>query len=185
MKYITMCALMFSCIPTFSIEIKNIKIAETLSIQGKALVLNGAGLRKKSIIDLYVASMYTTSKKTDTSKIINDPKEIVLKLNILSSFVGAKQLNKAILEGFKANHTDEELQILRDEIQKLQNAFSKQKITTGTVIEFIFMDSKISIRQDDSEIVTFDNQAFKKGLLSIWIGNNAVDANLKKSLLSL
>lgn len=185
MKYICTLIFLLTSISSFTLEIKGINIPETLSSQGKSLILNGAGLRQKSIINLYVASLYTTSKISNAVNLINDRKEIVLRLDILSSFVGAKQLNQAILDGFKANHSSEELLSINDDIEKLQHIFSKQKIKSGTQIEFIFLNSKIVIKKDNIEIITFNNEKFKKGLLSIWLGKNPVDANLKNSLLSL
>ncbi|MDQ3582112.1 MAG: chalcone isomerase family protein, partial [Pseudomonadota bacterium] len=48
--------------PAGAVEIEGVKLADTATVAGRDLVLNGAGLRKRLLFDVYVASLYLPAK---------------------------------------------------------------------------------------------------------------------------
>ena len=59
-------ALIYS-LPAAALEIEGIEVAETISSADNktTLLLNGAGLREKFYIDVYVGALYLPAKTTD------------------------------------------------------------------------------------------------------------------------
>ncbi|MGL4394621.1 MAG: chalcone isomerase family protein [Brevinema sp.] len=184
MKFLSLLIILFSASTVSALEIKGVNVSDSISVQGKSLSLIGAGLRKKSIVDLYVASLYSASKQSSDIAVIDNVDPMLLKLHIVSGLVGAKQLNQAIIDGFKANHSKEELEQINSEIEKLKTTFSTQKISTDSIVDFAFSDENVNISLNGKELVSFKSREFKKALLRIWLGTKPVDANLKTSLLS-
>jgi hypothetical protein len=67
------------------ITISDVTMPKNVTIKGTTLSLNGAGLREKLWIDLYVAGLYIKTKTTNANTIINanEPISIKLKLYLL------------------------------------------------------------------------------------------------------
>ena len=77
--------LIFSLLMTsnvFALKMADKELKDSLTMQGKELVLNGAGIRKATIfnVKVYVAGLYTKSKSNDPKKILDstDPKYIIM-----------------------------------------------------------------------------------------------------------
>ena len=65
--------LMVSVAPAFGKKIAGVDVPQSATIENKVLVLNGAGIRKKLFIKVYVGSLYLTVKQTAVGKILADP----------------------------------------------------------------------------------------------------------------
>ena len=56
--------------PAVGAELNGVTLPDTISVNGKTLVLNGLGLRKKAFIKVYVAGLYLPHKIKGTKAII-------------------------------------------------------------------------------------------------------------------
>ena len=78
MKNIKTLSILFICLITTSIfaqkTVSGVTLPELKTIQGERLLLNGAGLREKLWIDLYVGGLYLATKTSDANEIINAPR---------------------------------------------------------------------------------------------------------------
>lgn len=66
------CVLCFSTIvsPCSSREVHGVTFPDTQTIQGTECNLNGVGVRKKLIINIYLGAFYTAKPSNDASEII-------------------------------------------------------------------------------------------------------------------
>ncbi|MEH6569058.1 MAG: chalcone isomerase family protein [Halioglobus sp.] len=72
-------------------------LPDTLNAAGSPLQLNGAGVRKKIWVSIYVGGLYLTAKSSDSEYIIAADQPMALKLHIVSGLVSGE----AMEEGFE------------------------------------------------------------------------------------
>jgi len=83
-------------------EAAGVKIPDTVTVEGKTLKLNGAGLRKKVVFKVYVAGLYLETASKDSAAVISSDQFKSMRLWILRSLKGS-QITEAIVEGFEKN----------------------------------------------------------------------------------
>ncbi|MCX7830579.1 MAG: chalcone isomerase family protein, partial [Acidobacteria bacterium] len=98
----------FLCISAFAIEIEGINFSDTIQIEGKTFVLNGAGLRIKKVafigVKVYAAGLYLEKKEQNAQKILDEQIAKCLIMKFIYSSVGKDKLVEAFEEGFKNNN---------------------------------------------------------------------------------
>ena len=53
------------------VEVGGLRVPDQLSEGGRALVLNGAGVRTKFVVKVYVAALYATARTSDAAALVN------------------------------------------------------------------------------------------------------------------
>jgi hypothetical protein len=101
------------------------------------LVLNGAGLRDKFMIDLYVGGLYLPKKSSDAAAIINADEAMALRLLIVSSRITSENMTEATLEGFQ-NSLGSKLAAMQPRIDQFMLSF-KEPIKEGDVFEMLYL----------------------------------------------
>ena len=94
-------ALMFIASSANAAKVAGVTLAETLTVADQSLNLNGAGIRKKLFIKLYVGSLYTASGSGAASDIVNADEAMAIRLNMLSDLLTRKKMVDALNDGFK------------------------------------------------------------------------------------
>jgi hypothetical protein len=162
-------------------SISGVELDESLNIAEQALTLNGAGVRSKFFMDLYVGSLYLPSHQSALAEIIAQP-VAVIRLNITSGMITSDKMIDAINEGFDGA-TDGKPEQLKAEIDQFMALFSAE-IKKGD--QFTFVLTK------DQGVVSFKNQqqqgeiageSFRQALIKIWLGDEPAQKSLKKAML--
>jgi len=93
--------LVLSALMLFS-TVAGVKLDDTVSVNGQNLVLNGAGIRKKFFIKVYVGALYLTAKQSDAAAIVaaDAPRRMVM--HFVYS-VGKDKIAEAWEEGLRDN----------------------------------------------------------------------------------
>lgn len=165
-------------------EVAGVKVDDKTTLAAQELVLNGAGVRTRIIVDVYVGALYLTAKKTSAADALalDGPKRF--QMTLLRDLAG-KTMSDALVEGIQNNTTDAEKQIVKaraDEMGALITAIGEGK--KGDVIGLDFVPGT-------GTQVVFNGQArgkpiagddFYRILLRIWLGEKPVDAKLKRAL---
>jgi hypothetical protein len=107
-------SLLIYSLPASAIEIEGVKIPETASAADSktTLVLNGAGLREKFFIDIYVGALYLQAKTPDASAILSDDGPASVHMHFLYSEISKKKITDGWIDGLDANLSSSELQAL-------------------------------------------------------------------------
>ncbi|HEX5312630.1 chalcone isomerase family protein [Aquabacterium sp.] len=168
-----------------AVQVKSAKFEDNLQVAGQNLVLNGAGVRVKIIVDVYAAGLYLPSKVSSEGKALNTAGAKSMQIVLLRELTGEK-FAEAMIDGFKANNSDADIAKFQPKLDQLRNLM----LTFGTVKEgtVIHMTSvpgvglRVSVngQQKGSEISGDD---FYKAMLKIWLGEKPVDSDLKSALL--
>lgn len=79
-RLILAAALALAAVTASAKDVAGAKIEDTVTVNNQKLVLNGAGLRKKFVVKVYVGALYLPSKQTDAASIIaaDTPRRMVM-----------------------------------------------------------------------------------------------------------
>jgi hypothetical protein len=176
----------FASTPALATDVAGIKLESTISLGGKTLKLNGAGVRVKFFAKVYVAGLYLAEEKKSTAEVIAvaGPKRIALTiLRELSS----EQLSQAFLDGIGQNSTKDEKIKIMPQLINFGKGFTKANaVKKGDVITMDWLPSGGTIIQlNGTQLMDpLPGVEFYEALLKIWLGDKPVDSTLKKKLLN-
>ena len=151
-----------------------------LKLDGENLVINGAGLREKYFMDLYVAALYLPKKTEDAKKVIYDDTEMAIHIKIVSSSVTRERFIESVNAGFA---TSKHGNASKEEIKKFVGFFS-EAIEEGDKIYLDYIPGKgVRVTKNGDVKGTIPGLDFKKALFGIWFGTPPVQESLKNEML--
>jgi long-chain acyl-CoA synthetase len=163
-------------------EVGGVKLDDRVSVGGKELVLNGAGVRTRLVFKVYVGSLYVPQKATTPLAVLElAPRRV--QLNLLRDLT-AQQFVDSLTEGLQDNNPPEDLRTLKpqtDELVRIMQAIGQAK--EGSVITLDYVDGATRITQDGATRGTIPGEPFNKALFRIWLGDRPAQADLKKAML--
>ena len=163
-------------------EIAGVAVPESATITNKVLVLNGAGIRKKLFIKVYVGALYLTMKRTTVGEILSDPGAKRIVMSFLYKEVSAEKLVAGWNEGFAGNNSAEGLKGLQERINQFNSLFTT--VRKGDVVRLDYMPEKgTQVWINDTLKGSVPGEDFSKALLKIWLGPKPADAGLKDAML--
>ena len=163
-------------------ECISVTFPEHAEFDGTSLALNGLGLHQATMlkIDAYVAALYVPKATGDANAILDANSPYVLTLQVLRD-VGAKDIIKGWNEGF-AKNAKAQLPALKDRIAMLNGWMADLK--TAQQMTFSFKPGKgVQVKINGAVKGTIEGDDFGKAFLSISLGANSQDRNLKAGLL--
>lgn len=164
-------------------EVAGVRVPEQLSEGGRALVLNGVGVRTKFVVKVYVAALYATAKSSDAAALVNSTEPRRIRLQLLRD-VDSKSLDDALQEGLRDNTPTQELAALKaptDQLSRLMAEIGTAK--EGDVVDLDFDARGVAVSDNGKPRGRIDDLAFARALLRVWLGDNPAQASLKKALL--
>ncbi|MDR3426331.1 chalcone isomerase family protein [Silvimonas sp.] len=177
-------ALALSAADALALEIGGQSVTDHAEVAGQNLQLDGAGMRKKIIFDVYVAALYSANKTTDANAVINGTAPRRMELRMMRG-VSASTMHESFVEGLKANVSEAQLAALKPKIGALEKIFNEVKaVEKGDLITMDFIPgqgTKVSVRGKVYPLIAGDD--FSAAMLSIWLGPKPVQDNLKAALL--
>ena len=164
-------------------EVAGVKVEERISVAGSELVLNGAGLRTKVFVKVYVGALYATQKSTNATALLDStaPRRMTMRL---MRDVDSDALYGALADGLKANNSEAELAALKAQVDQFAAIMKKiGNAKTGDIVAIDFNAGGVAVSFNGEARGQVASAPFAKALLRVWLGDNPVDASLKKALL--
>ena len=163
----------------FALDIAGVKVSPTVTVRQKTLTLNGAGIRKKFFIKVYVGSLYTERRVATPAQLLADPGEKLIRMNFVHK-VGREKIVEAFAEGLANNspavaHSPEAKEFL--------SSFRDDFAVGDTVDIVVSPDGTVSVSHNGKALGTVRSQAFARGVLLIWFGEKPADKGLKEGML--
>lgn len=148
------------------------------------LVLNGTGVRKKYIIDIYVAALYLREKMGSAEQVIADPGEKRIALHLVND-ISTDELLYLFVKAIKENHNEEQLAMLKDKVIDFEVIFHNLgELHKRDVIELDYLpDTGTRVTVNGSLRGLISGGEFYTALLKVWLGEHPVQENLKLKLL--
>jgi hypothetical protein len=178
--------LLFCTTLTSAAELAGVFVDDTVKTEaGRQLVLNGAGLREKFWVDVYVGSLFLEKKSSDLAEILSSPGPWRVQLNFIYKEVAQEKLLEGWREGFNKNQSEESLRKLQERIDQF-NGFFDSSAVAGDRYRFEYDPaSGTRVSKNDSLLGVIPGNDFSNALLEIWLGNYPADKGLKKGMLGL
>jgi hypothetical protein len=166
------------------VVIEGIAFQPTAQVGGQVLELNGAGLRTRAFFKVYAAGLYVPQKSNSAAALLNQKGARLVAMTMLRD-VDADTMFDALSKGLKANHTEQQLAGFASQIGMLQaDLRAMGEAREGNVIRFEFTPeagTRIVVDgQQKGNAIPGD--AFFTAVLRNWIGDEPVDADLKRAL---
>lgn len=164
-------------------EVAGVRVADSLRVGNQELVLNGAGLRSKLFIKVYVGALYVERRMTTPAAILENSGRRRVELRLLRD-LDADALHSALDEGLTNNHLPAELAPLKPAVDALAGIMrSIGKVREGDVVAIDFSADGVQVALNGEERGKIANAEFTRALLKVWLGDKPADASLKKALL--
>jgi len=163
-------------------ECKSVNFPDQAQVEGSTLTLNGLGLRQATAlkVNVYVAALYVAKTSNDPNALLgtNTPSELILQF---VRSVGADDLRKGWSEGFEKNAKDQ-LPALKDRIAMLNGWMVDVK--TGERLTFVRKPGAgLQVDVNGTVKGTIKGDDFAKAFLSIWLGSDPPNPELKSGIL--
>jgi hypothetical protein len=163
-------------------EIEGVNMPEYLEVAKSKLILNGAGVRSKFFMDLYVGGLYLQNKSNNQKEIIESDAPMAIRLHIISSLITSKKMEKATREGFE-NATKGNTGPIKSQIEEFISVF-KEKIEKNDIFELIYLPGKgLEVYKNGEFKCRIEGPAFKQALFGIWLGDKPAQESLKEEML--
>ncbi|MCL1068709.1 chalcone isomerase family protein [Shewanella olleyana] len=162
--------------------VSGVELADNLTIAEQSLALNGAGVRSKFFMDLYVGSLYIATPATDLTAVLEQSTAVV-RLNITSGMITSDKMVDAINEGFDSA-TDGDTSSIDKNIEQFMGLFTEE-VSKGD--QFTFVTHKgagVTSFKNGTEQATIEGEAFRQALLKIWLGDEPAQKSLRKNMLA-
>lgn len=185
LSVLTAAALALSAaMPAQAVEVGGVKLEDTMTVTGKNLVLNGAGLRVKAIFKVYALGLYLPEKKNTTEAILalQGPKRF--KIVMLRDLSG-EEFGDAFLTGINKNLDKDEKAKFVNQLVKLGDLFQEVGgLKKGDIILGDWNGSNTVFQVNGKTVGSaLPDPAFYNAILKIWLGASPADSSLKPALL--
>jgi hypothetical protein len=180
--------IIFLYVPANSKTLKNVTLDDKIQIDKKDLVLNGMGLRTKSVfglpIKVYIGGLYLEKVSQDSEEILKSPGLKQIQMEYLRA-VEREKLTSAFMAGYEANclvDCENYRTQLKPFLAKIPFAAEKSR----WIISFYPEKVIFEITGADATRAEFPGAAISKNLLSVFINKKAPPTEeFRKGLLGL
>jgi len=157
----------------------------SIVLGGEPLVLNGVGVRKRLVFDIYVGGLYVPKRADRTEDLVGQPGPKRVALRFLRDVEGELFVN-SLHVGLKANHNETELARWQKQVDTLTTTIKTIALARrGDTVYFDYTP------QDGTRVgvngVTrgplIPGGDFYAAVLRVWLGETPADAGLKKGML--
>ena len=170
--------------PVRAATVAGVEVPQTLRLgpPGPDLVLNGAGVRKKFFVKVYVGALYLPRPRHRAREILDADEPRAVTMHFLYRKVSREKLVDAWEEGFAANLSPGALQRLRPALDHFDGLFPD--VVRGDVVSLVYRPGEGTRVSINGELRgTVAGADFNRALLSVWIGEHPAQDSLKEAML--
>lgn len=180
MRYLLMfiCCLLMSS-PAAAVTAHGVDLAETTTLSGEILQLNGYGLRKKMFFKIYIGSLYTAEKATTAEQVLSLPGAKIIRMDFLYKKVGRDKIVDAFAEGFAKNSPQLQGHPSLKEFLELFTA----DFVAGDQVDLILNDNSVSALHNGNNLGTISEPQLSRAVLLIYLGKQPADEKMKQGML--
>jgi long-chain acyl-CoA synthetase len=163
-------------------EVGGVKLDDRVSVGGRQLALNGAGVRAKLLVKIYVVSLYLPQPAKDPREVFaRTPRRI--QMNMLLD-APSEEIAKAILDTMADNNSAAQLAAVKAQTDQLVSLIRRFKaVKNKDVITLDFVNGETRLGWNGRARGSIAGEAFNQALTKIWLGEKPVQADLKQALL--
>lgn len=183
MKKTTLTAVLLSlalALPAAAKDVSGVKLPDTVTVEGKQLQLNGAGLRSKFVFKVYVAGLYleTPTKEAQTAITSDQTKRVRM---VMLRDLEKEKIVDAMKEGVEKNNKGQ-MPALKERLEKLTAAIPDLKKGDDVVVTYV-PGQGTSLESKSGAAARVEGKDFADALFSVWLGKQPVDEGLRDGML--
>ena len=163
-------------------EEKGVNFSETITIQETNCTLQGVGIRKKLIINVYLGALYLARPTKNAEDIITSEQIKRITMHFLYKEVAADQLIEAWNEGFEKNAPDA-ISALKNKINTFNSFFTEPMKSGETIVITYYTGKGTEVVIKDQVKGVIEGHDFMEAVFSIWFGPKPPSKGLKKGML--
>jgi hypothetical protein len=168
-------------------EVAGVKLDDKVRIAPNTpeLVLNGAGIRTRFFVKVYVGGLYLPEKKTAVPDVLALGGAKRIQLAMLRDLT-AQQLADALNEGFAANNPPADQERYKGQLAELlavMNALGQAKQGEVIALDFVPDSGTRVLVNGVAKGKPIPDEGFYRAILKVWLGDKPADADLKRGLL--
>ncbi|ADU66139.1 hypothetical protein Selin_1404 [Desulfurispirillum indicum S5] len=165
-----------------AVEVAGVRLPAVVTLENDELKLNGYGVRKRMIFDIYIGSLYTAASVRSFQEAVNEPAGKIIRMDFLHRRVGKQNIVEAFEAGLRNNSP--EMAAQADTVAFLD--WFTQDFVRGDQVELrLLRDGTITALQNGTVLGSLRNPELAKGILGIYLGHTPADPSLKRGMLGL
>lgn len=159
-----------------------VEFPDTIEVAGNKLALNGAGVRKRFVVQVYAGGLYVAEKSGDAAAIVaaDQPKRVRM---VFLRDVTRKQIMDAYRDGFRANSGGPQLDALIQKLSRIEAAIPDMRKGGEMFVTYVPGEGTTVAAAGGGKPVTVEGKDFADALFRNWLGPEPADRDLKKALL--
>lgn len=184
-RLLAVIAAMFVATSALALDVAGVKLDDKMKVGPSDLVLNGAGLRKRVVVNVYVGALYLAEKKSNGNDVVNAPGAKRVHLHLLRDLTGG-QFVDAMKESVKYNTPQAELDKMAADLNEFYaqlGSITEMKSGTAVAVDFIPGTGIVVSANGKPVGKPIANADLYKAVLRIYVGDKPVDEGLKKGML--
>jgi hypothetical protein len=180
-KLVLAAALTLTALTASAADVAGVKLDDRITVGDKALVLNGAGLRKKFIVKVYAGGLYLPAKQSNAATVIATDQARRMVMHFLYSVTKA-QMAEAWTEGL-ADNTPNASPEVKTAFKTLESWM--EDVPKGNRIVLTYVPGiGTTVEVNGKNKGTLGGKAVSDAILNTWIGPDpAPGADFKKAVL--
>ena len=170
-----------------AVEVAGVKLDDKVQVapDTPALMLNGAGIRTRFFVKVYVGALYLPERKTAAADVLALGGAKRMSLAMLRDLT-AQQLTDALNEGFAANNPPADQERYKGQLAELlavMTSLGQAKAGEVVALDFVPGSGTRVLVNGAAKGKPIPDEGFYRAILKIWLGDKPVDADLKRALL--
>ena len=164
-----------------------VRLEDRVTVAGKPLVLNGAGVRYKAVFKVYTAGLYVEKAANTTDGLLDQPGPKRMTITMLRD-IDSAELGQLFSRGMEDNMEKGSFAKLIPGVLRMSQVFSNHKVLkTGEtfVLDWIPGTGTVLTIKGKVEGDPFKEPEFFEALMRIWLGPKPADWQLKNALLGI
>lgn len=170
--------------PARALNVEGVQVDDRATVGNRSLLLNGAGVRRFWLFDMYVAALYVPEPITNAAGVLDRdiPKEVSI---TLLHEVSADNNVDLLTRGLEANNSPQTLNAIRDDMQRFLGLVRQTgTFPKGSVIHLDYLPGTgTEVWLNHRRLGSFAGEVFSRAIFAIWLGDHPVQQSLKKALL--
>lgn len=167
-----------------AMTVGGVKLDEKVHVDNSDLVLNGAGLRTKYILSIYVSALYLGKKMNSADAVLADTGTKRVELHVLKH-LSAGDFMEAFNKAINDNLAQDEYVKISARLLRFSKVFRQVgEVKKGAVIVLdYFPKYGLVLTVNGKELTRIEGADFYNAMLKIWLGNKPVQDSVKKGML--
>ena len=168
------------------LSLADVEVADAVEADasGARLILNGAGIRKKFFISVYVAALYLPERQTDSAVLLDAPPSNRVMMHCVHSKVEKRKIDEGWRSGFSDNLDPQAFADIGDRLERFIALFDDMHEGDTVLLDYR-PEAGTSVTINGELRGRIEGADFNSGLLSVWLGPEPVTEGLKNDLLGV